>query len=315
MIKNETDYGAFIPSFLDDYGLDPYEFRIYAHILRRAGGGRCWESIPNMARHCRMNEKTARRAVKRLLTLGMIASCVRQGATTEYTVTNPKQWATPTKSDPSQIRPLPNQGGGASLIREGGPTKLGRGGLPDLVDEGYPNKEIPIKEIPRRRTPPAQNLQSEVWESNPIPKQGEPTLTNRSGETPVNVPAVDGGVNPYDAQFLNGAGLRQEQRAKQRDRESVQGGAFSTVEEQDDFWRQSVARLMTEDPRLPKGKAQAIATGFCRQLNSGDPNTNPQAREYFTLWQDGRMSAIAPVTAAEIKTASVYDTWLKSRGA
>jgi hypothetical protein len=29
---------AFVHDFLDAYGLDPYEFRIYCHIVRRTGG-------------------------------------------------------------------------------------------------------------------------------------------------------------------------------------------------------------------------------------------------------------------------------------
>lgn len=86
-IRNETDYGAFIPSFLDDYGLSPYEFRVYAHVLRRAGGGKCWESIPNMAKHCRMNEKTTRRAIQRLIDLRMIRPQLRPGKSTEYIIT------------------------------------------------------------------------------------------------------------------------------------------------------------------------------------------------------------------------------------
>ena len=33
------DWGAIIPSFLDDYGLDPYEMRVYIRLARRAGMG------------------------------------------------------------------------------------------------------------------------------------------------------------------------------------------------------------------------------------------------------------------------------------
>ena len=56
------DWGAIIPSFLDDYGLDPYEMRVYIRLARRAGmGGQCWESISKMASSCRMSDRLLKR--------------------------------------------------------------------------------------------------------------------------------------------------------------------------------------------------------------------------------------------------------------
>ena len=91
-IRNRTDYGAFIPGFLDDYPLEPEEFRLYAHILRRAGSNGCFESIPNMARHCRMGEKSVKNALKLLLAAKMLVATPRPGITSVYDLTPAKEW-------------------------------------------------------------------------------------------------------------------------------------------------------------------------------------------------------------------------------
>ena len=62
-----------VPAWLDDLGLDPYAFRLLAHMARRAGrGGECFESVPNMARHCRMGQTRAGRALRDLLRAGLV---------------------------------------------------------------------------------------------------------------------------------------------------------------------------------------------------------------------------------------------------
>ena len=51
-VKEKTELSLFVRREIDDYGLDPYEFRIYARITRRAGNGEAWESLTNMASAC-----------------------------------------------------------------------------------------------------------------------------------------------------------------------------------------------------------------------------------------------------------------------
>ena len=85
----------FVKSDIDDYGLDPYEFRIYARIVRRAGRGEAWESIPSMARACRMSESRARAALQLLEAAGLIKSFVRSGNTTLRHVTDKCSWIHP----------------------------------------------------------------------------------------------------------------------------------------------------------------------------------------------------------------------------
>ncbi len=93
-IRDRRDLGAFIPSFLDDYPLDPEEFRLYAHIVRRVGKGGCFEAVPNMAKHCRMDKQKAQKAIQVLVKAKMIEPEVRAGKTTIYGLTPYEEWET-----------------------------------------------------------------------------------------------------------------------------------------------------------------------------------------------------------------------------
>lgn len=81
-VLDERELGLFVKSEIDDYGLDPYEFRIYARIVRRAGRGDAWESIPNMAKACMMSESRVRLALQLLEAAGLIESHERCGYST-----------------------------------------------------------------------------------------------------------------------------------------------------------------------------------------------------------------------------------------
>ena len=63
-VKEKTELSLFVRREIDDYGLDPYEFRIYARITRRAGNGEAWESLANMASACPMSLSRARLALQ-----------------------------------------------------------------------------------------------------------------------------------------------------------------------------------------------------------------------------------------------------------
>lgn len=49
-------YFSMLPNLYDDSGLDPYEFRLLAHYVRR---GDCWESVDTTAEHCGMSRRAA----------------------------------------------------------------------------------------------------------------------------------------------------------------------------------------------------------------------------------------------------------------
>ena len=126
-IGKRPDHGAFIPSYLDDYPLTPNEFRIYAHIMRRAGTmGDHFESIPNAAKRCHMNVKTARNAIKVLRALRMIIVTERTGQSSVIEPTHEDDWA-----PISQVKSIRNHALNT-------PTKNGRGTKSGTTKSGTP---------------------------------------------------------------------------------------------------------------------------------------------------------------------------------
>ncbi|KYC40006.1 hypothetical protein WA1_29040 [Scytonema hofmannii PCC 7110] len=93
---------AFIHNLLDEYGLDPYEFRIYAHIVRRTGGkpeGVCFASLRKTAEICKMSMRKAQQAVKVLVKANLVTQTKRTGRTDEYRVTHIGDWVPSEKLD------------------------------------------------------------------------------------------------------------------------------------------------------------------------------------------------------------------------
>lgn len=74
---------AFIAAALDDYGLTPAQFRVFCRIARRT---KCWESIPNIARGCKLNPKTVAGALRVLYERGLILKENRPGQTHIYQI-------------------------------------------------------------------------------------------------------------------------------------------------------------------------------------------------------------------------------------
>ncbi|ACK67131.1 conserved hypothetical protein [Rippkaea orientalis PCC 8801] len=84
----------FVHSDLDLYGLDPYEFRLYAHIARR---GKCYSSLKTLAKICNMSVRRAQYGLKALESFGLIQKEIRRGKTDIYQLTPRNQWKTPEK--------------------------------------------------------------------------------------------------------------------------------------------------------------------------------------------------------------------------
>ena len=82
----------FVHSAVDDYPLTPEEFRVYAHLARRAGIGEAWPKVESIARVCRMHPDTARRCLHALIAYGMIKAKERKGRTNLYTITKFSSW-------------------------------------------------------------------------------------------------------------------------------------------------------------------------------------------------------------------------------
>jgi hypothetical protein len=212
------DFLPVVPSYLDEYGLDPMEYRLYSHIVRRAGKDGCFESIPNMARNCLMNEKTVRKAL-RVLTAARLIKAVqeRKGKTSIYELTQPSEWVD-TQNLPAirqefttnrvhhNLANNNNTPSKSGTTKNGTGSKSGRGvvpdqvgvvvpnqvGLlvPDLVDEVYPIKVIPSKEFtlstapPNKSAPPTHESVCEESELPSRPNQKEKLIPGSSSSQP-----------------------------------------------------------------------------------------------------------------------------------
>ena len=141
-VFDSRDAGAFITAALDDFGLDPFEFRLYARIVRRAGTREgCFESIDNMAKSCEMNRDTAYRALKTLIGCRLIEKEPRPGKSSSYYLTPQSEWVP--KSHLSQKRdtsPIPNLGHHLSQKRDTTYPKSGTPPIPKTGHEGSPSK-------------------------------------------------------------------------------------------------------------------------------------------------------------------------------
>ncbi|ABA19923.1 hypothetical protein Ava_0297 [Trichormus variabilis ATCC 29413] len=93
---------AYIHNFLDEYGLDPYEFRLYTHIIRRTGGkpeGVCFASLRKTAEICKMSMRKAQQALKVLMKANLVIQRKRNGRTDEYRITPVSEWVAGEKLD------------------------------------------------------------------------------------------------------------------------------------------------------------------------------------------------------------------------
>ena len=100
-----------LSSKLDDAGLSSAEFRVYAHISRRAGRGVAFPKIESIASTCRLNCDTVRKSLKTLNDRGMISRKERPGMTTEITLTEPGKWLHPSGNEGApSFAPLGNEG-------------------------------------------------------------------------------------------------------------------------------------------------------------------------------------------------------------
>lgn len=84
-----------VHSDLDDYGLDPYEFRLYTHVVRRTGGklnGQCFAKLKKTAEICQMSVRKAQYALKTLCDAGLLIKEQRKGRTDLYRLAPKTNW-------------------------------------------------------------------------------------------------------------------------------------------------------------------------------------------------------------------------------
>ncbi len=161
-VKEKTELSLFVKREIDDYGLDPYEFRIYARITRRAGNGEAWESLANMASACCMSLGRARRALHLLKLAKLVESIERPGYSTLYRLTPQHQWVesdrlqelrsfinfrakspTPITSDRGTKSDSPAKSDSTPL------SEVIPLPLPEVIDEGTPSEDISLKVLPQ----------------------------------------------------------------------------------------------------------------------------------------------------------------------
>jgi hypothetical protein len=95
----------FVHQILDEYELDPFEFRVYAHVVRRTGGktqGEFFASLTTTSEICQISVRKIQYALKFLYEAGFLNQDKRQGRTDVYRLSPTKDWVN--KEDLVEIR-------------------------------------------------------------------------------------------------------------------------------------------------------------------------------------------------------------------
>lgn len=166
IVRQDEINAIFVRSELDEAGLTPYEFRVYAHIARRA---ECWAALDTISDLCGMGRTAVKEAIASLRAKGMISVVSKPGSTSITTLTPPRLWSeevkahidhvrktgiTPTKAskqveqgDPEQQDLLsPNQG--TQSPHDQGVVATRPGGWSPHDHKGTPYKGTPLKDVP-----------------------------------------------------------------------------------------------------------------------------------------------------------------------
>ncbi len=171
-VKEKTELSLFVRREIDDYGLDPYEFRIYARITRRAGNGEAWESLNNMASACCMSLSRARRALHLLKLAKLVKSSERPGYSTVYRLTPQHKWVAAEclqelrefinfrAKSPTPIR-------GDRGTRNDSPITFSSTPLSDVIP-------LPLSDVIGEGIP-SENISLKVLPQSPLTPQGEKT--------------------------------------------------------------------------------------------------------------------------------------------
>lgn len=131
----------FINSVLDDFGLSPSEFRVYAHVARRSGRGGCNSSIESMSTITGYCGVIVRHALKVLTENNLLRKVERNGHTTIYYLTPPEKWIPLSKNDtPVKINPPYKLRGDPCHKVQGDPCQK-------MTGKGSPSEGSPLKVI------------------------------------------------------------------------------------------------------------------------------------------------------------------------
>lgn len=160
----------FVPRWLDELGLRPIPFRVYAHLWRR---GESFSTAATIAEACRIKRDTVFVALAELEDAGLIRKQTRKGMT-------------------SLIQPVPPNG---ATPKEGTPTQTGRDVSPQTGRhpspqtglKGYPSKDIPKRvsnsKKPSGFEPTIEESQFASWFKSSLPQDQQDRLPRNWQET------------------------------------------------------------------------------------------------------------------------------------
>lgn len=171
LLEDGRNLPIFIHSKLDDLGLDPYEFRIYARIARRAGKGDAFESVKNMAQGCRMSEGKVKASLRTLLSRRLVQRISRPGYTTIYRLTPLNEW----KIKPSDV---------SSAITSGQPRSCGIHLCDKKVNCHNPGRVVSTPQVVSCLPPRSPEIHppGRVVSTNDIPQGSSPSSWGELGE-------------------------------------------------------------------------------------------------------------------------------------
>jgi hypothetical protein len=140
----------FIHSTLDDAGLTPDQFRVFAHVSRRASSGKCTAAGATMAKICRIHPDTLKRCIAELVRRKMLNKTERPGRTNLWRITSPDEWdltcnTVDGKRKPGRPKayPLETKGGDPLETKGGDPLETkGAEGSPSQGDPSKGGREI-----------------------------------------------------------------------------------------------------------------------------------------------------------------------------
>jgi hypothetical protein len=176
-----------------------------------------------------------------------------------------------------------------------GQPKLTDGALNSTIDLSITTPETTPEITPKERDAHAQEKILSVSEKQEERQREQKQPSRNTGKRS----EVGENINPYDDQFLSGSRHRREHREHLGKANAINPEVFPSVEAQDEFWAAATARIMVENPRQHLGTAKAIASGYVKQLNSGE-SVNSEARQLYALWQAGEIASPPRVTTASV---------------
>lgn len=139
--KHNTPRCPFIPAWLDDAQLPASDFRILAHLWRRADrAGTCFPAAPSIAKCCRLNVDTVWKSLARLQGKGYLSRGKHFRNSNLYRLTVPSQRITGNEG----VIESPETRGWQSPEKEGGqsPGKEGRQSPETRGCKGSPVKDL-----------------------------------------------------------------------------------------------------------------------------------------------------------------------------